>query len=394
MTACAILGWFASLVRGRMPKGLRDAGAYGVGYSAQMLAYLLFVTDRYPNADPTAMLAGVERPPEHPVRLVGDAHDLRRSRAHRLLPHPARAAAPHLARALGGRGRARRDRELVRDARARDAGRARCTASCRASCATGCTCTRSSTSPRTRSPASRGAPGSYPLDLELPAPGRQNRWKTGFRIVLVIPAAIVNGALAWGLFVAGVLTWFAALVKGAAPWGLRNLMAYALRYDAQVNAYGFLLTDAYPHASPLEGAAAPQRTRSTTRRERENRGARGAARRPRGGLGGRRVPALAVVGALVAPAAARRGAPAVLRGAAARGGVVRALHDARLGARRARAARRLRPLRVARRAVHARVGGRADRHGDAARDDRLRARLDLAAAVRLRRASGGSAGIT
>ena len=34
-------------------------------------------------------------------------------------------------------------------------------------------------------------------------------------------------------------------------------MAYALRYDAQVNAYALLLTDVYPHASPLEGAAAP-----------------------------------------------------------------------------------------------------------------------------------------
>ncbi|MGZ4403311.1 MAG: DUF4389 domain-containing protein, partial [Gaiellaceae bacterium] len=54
--ATAFLGWFAALARGRMPKGLRDAGAYSVGYSAQMLAYLLLVTDRYPNADPTAML--------------------------------------------------------------------------------------------------------------------------------------------------------------------------------------------------------------------------------------------------------------------------------------------------------------------------------------------------
>jgi len=35
---------------------------------------------------------------------------------------------------------------------------------------------------------------------------------------------------------------------------LRNLSAYALRYGAQVNAYIYLLTDAYPHASPLEGA--------------------------------------------------------------------------------------------------------------------------------------------
>ena len=66
-----MLGWFASLARGRMPKGLRDAGAYGVGYNAQALAYLLLVTDRYPNADPTAMLEGVERPPR--IRCISSA---------------------------------------------------------------------------------------------------------------------------------------------------------------------------------------------------------------------------------------------------------------------------------------------------------------------------------
>jgi hypothetical protein len=36
-------------------------------------------------------------------------------------------------------------------------------------------------------------------------------------------------------------------------------MAYALRYGAQLNAYAFLVTDAYPHASPLEGAVEEQR---------------------------------------------------------------------------------------------------------------------------------------
>ncbi|HVP75703.1 MAG TPA: DUF4389 domain-containing protein [Gaiellaceae bacterium] len=254
-TACAFLGWFACLVRGRMPKGLRDAGAYGVGYGAQVLAYLLFVTGRYPNADPTAMLAGVERPPEHPVRLVGEAHDLRRSRVtvfFRLLlalPHVVWLALWAVAAILAavanwfvtlvrGTPAAALHGFLSRFVRYRLHVYAFLSLAANPF------------------PAFGGRAGSYPLDLELPEPGRQNRWKTGFRIVLVIPAAIVNGALEWGLFVAAVLTWFAALVKGTAPWGLRNLMAYALRYDAQVNAYGLLLTDVYPNASPLEGAAA------------------------------------------------------------------------------------------------------------------------------------------
>ena len=89
-----VLGWFASMARGEMPKGLRDAGAYSVGYTAQMLAYLLLVTDRYPNADPTAMLADVPRPPQHVVHLVGDADDLRFSRVTVFFRLP--LAIPHL----------------------------------------------------------------------------------------------------------------------------------------------------------------------------------------------------------------------------------------------------------------------------------------------------------
>src|SRR5689334_2428152 len=77
---CAFLGWFAILVTGRMPSGLRDAGVYGLGYGGQVRAYTLLLTDRYPNSDPTAMLETVARPAVHPVRLVGEAHDLRRSR--------------------------------------------------------------------------------------------------------------------------------------------------------------------------------------------------------------------------------------------------------------------------------------------------------------------------
>jgi hypothetical protein len=103
-----------------------------------------------------------------------------------------------------------------------------------------------------------GDPGRYPLDLELPGPEPQSRWKTGFRVFLAVPALLVNGALGWGLIVAAFLTWFVALVTGAAPWGLRNFSAYALRYSSQVNAFTLMITQAYPHASPLEGAAPEQ----------------------------------------------------------------------------------------------------------------------------------------
>ena len=250
---CAVLGWFASLVRGRMPKGLRDAGAYSIGYSAQAAAYVLLVTDRYPNADPTEMLVAVtDRPPRHPVRVVGDPYDLRRSRLtvfFRLL-----LALPHLIWVvLWGIVAlfAAIAQWFVTLFRGRPAGGLHSFLAAYV---------------RYRLhvyaflmlvanpfPGFTGAAGTYPLDLEVGGPERQNRWKTGFRIVLAIPAILVNAALGGALFASAVLTWFYALFKGAAPWGLRNLSAYALRYDAQTQAYLVLLTDSYPHASPLEG---------------------------------------------------------------------------------------------------------------------------------------------
>jgi hypothetical protein len=253
----AFLGWFASLARGRMPKGLRDAGAYGLGYGTQSLAYFLLVTDRYPSADPTALLADVERPPQHPVYIVGDAEDLRRSRLtvfFRLLlaiPHLLWLALWTLAAILLG---------IVNwfatlfTGTAPDAFHRFFSRYVRYSLHVNAFLYLAANP----FPGFVGEPGSYPLDLVLPGPQPQNRWITGFRIVLVIPAWLVNAALGWALIVAAVLTWFVALIRGTAPWGLRNLMVYALRYGAQVNAYLYLVTDAYPHASPLEGAPAKQ----------------------------------------------------------------------------------------------------------------------------------------
>jgi Domain of unknown function (DUF4389) len=254
---CAVLGWFASLARGRMPKGLRDAGAYAIGYTAQASAYFLLVTDRYPNADPTEMLLAVtDRPPRHPIRVVGDPYDLRRSRLtvfFRLLlsiPHLIwltlwgilailTAIAQWFVTLFRGRPTAGLHRFLARYVRYRLHVYAYLMLV------------------GNPFPGFTGAAGTYPLDLEVGGPERQKRWKTGFRIFLAIPAILVNAALSSALFASAVLTWFYALVKGSAPWGLRNLSAYTLRYDAQTQAYLLLLTDAYPHASPLEGEDTP-----------------------------------------------------------------------------------------------------------------------------------------
>jgi hypothetical protein len=57
-----IFGWFASLVLGRMPEGLRNLGAYALRYSAQTLAYLYLLTDRYPYSGPWEFAARAPEP--------------------------------------------------------------------------------------------------------------------------------------------------------------------------------------------------------------------------------------------------------------------------------------------------------------------------------------------
>lgn len=89
----------------------------------------------------------------------------------------------------------------------------------------------------------------YPVDLAIAPPARQNRWKTGFRLILALPAALVNQVLSYLGLVIGVFAWFACLVTGAMPRGLQDLSTWILRFGAQTNAYAFLLTGRYPSFS-------------------------------------------------------------------------------------------------------------------------------------------------
>jgi hypothetical protein len=246
----AFLGWFACLARGRMPQGLRDLAAYAIGYLAQVSGYVLLVTDRYPNSDPAVYeAANVYR--ADPIRLSAD-DDLRRSRLtvfFRLL-----LAIPHFVwLLLWG------------------------IAVFFALIANWFATLFRGTSPRglhnfltsyaryqvhlfafvqlvgNPFPGFTGRAGSYPIEVEIDPPQRQNRWITGFRAFLAIPAFLVSSALGTAALVAAFLTWFYALVRGTAPRGLRNLGAFELRYYAQVLGYVYLLTDRYPYSGPSAG---------------------------------------------------------------------------------------------------------------------------------------------
>jgi hypothetical protein len=258
---CAFLTWFAALARRRAPRGLRDLIAYSISYAAQASGYLLLVTDRYPTADPAQAEPYAELPP-HPVRLVVD-DPLERSRLtvfFRLL-----LAIPHLiwltlwgiaslfvvvvawfAALVTGRVPAPLHRFLA--------------AYMRYGIHVGAYLTLVGR----RFPGFVGREGSYGVDLQIDAPGRQSRWVTLFRLFLALPAALVSGALGGALFVCAFLSWWYSVVTGRAPEGLRNLGAVCLRYAAQVDTYVFLLTSRYPFASPLLRRPEPPETGAET----------------------------------------------------------------------------------------------------------------------------------
>lgn len=251
--ACGFLGWFVSLARGRMANGLRDLSAYGLGYGAQAAAFGLMLTDCYPSADPRAVGPEWSLSP-HPVRLVVD-DDGRRSRLTVLfrlllaLPHlvwlalwtlaaiPA-AIANWVVALVGGRSAEPLHRFL--------GAYVRYTAHVSAFLFL----------VANPFPGFTGEPG-YPVDVTIGAAEQQIRWVTLFRLFLVVPALIVSGALSGALAVVGLLGWFAALATGRMPDGLRNLGAVCVRYLAQTNAYGFIVTDRYPYASPALDVPAP-----------------------------------------------------------------------------------------------------------------------------------------
>jgi hypothetical protein len=94
-------------------------------------------------------------------------------------------------------------------------------------------------------PGFGGQPG-YPIEIEVDPPQPQNRWTVGFRIFLAIPAFIIAGIFGYLNRILAFFSWFVALFLGRVPEGLRNVAAFALRFEQQTAGYTLLLTGRYP----------------------------------------------------------------------------------------------------------------------------------------------------
>jgi hypothetical protein len=251
----SLLAWFACLALGRIPQGFRDVLVYGLRYVAQVDGYLFMLTDRYPDSRPGTAPSG-QTFPTHPIdlRLEDDGRRSRLTvffRGLLVFPHLVWlvlwSIAVLVAAIVGwfitlftGRLPDRLHRffsAYLRYALHLSAffylvGNP--------------------------FPGFMGRAGSYPVDLELPTRERQNRWITGFRFILALPALLVSSALGGLLLVVAILGWFASLVTGRMPAGLQRMGAFVLRYNAQVHGYLLLLTDRYPYSGPWVNLAAPE----------------------------------------------------------------------------------------------------------------------------------------
>lgn len=255
LIVAAFLGWFVCLTLGRIPRGLRDLVAWGVSYAAQVSAYLLVLTGRYPSLDPLTAIGPVPTR-DDPVQI--ETRDgLRRSRLTVFFRLP--LAVPHLVwLALWG------------------------IAVFFAVIANWFATLFTATSPRglhrfisayvryqlhvmaylylvgNPFPGFVGEAGSYPVELRIAERARQNRWTVFFRLLLAVPAFMLASAYGSLIFVVAVFGWFASLFTGRMPEGLRNAGAQALRYMSQAYGYLYLATGAYPYSGPcLAPAPAP-----------------------------------------------------------------------------------------------------------------------------------------
>ncbi len=244
----ALLAWFAALAQERMPRGLRDAITYALSYSAQVDAYLFLLTDRYPDSDPQRALADLSAREADPIQLeLGEG--LERSRAtvfFRLIlaiPHLIwlglwsilvffAAIANWLATLVNGQSPDALHSFLAAYVRYQTHVYAYLSLIAEPF------------------PGFLGQAGSYPVEASIAGPRPQNPWKSAFRLILGVPAILLDGAYGGLLFVVALLGWFACLANGRMPLGLRNAGALALRYAAQAHGYLLLLTDTYPYSGP------------------------------------------------------------------------------------------------------------------------------------------------
>lgn len=88
--------------------------------------------------------------------------------------------------------------------------------------------------------------GGYPVDIAVAPAGPLNRLAVLFRIILIIPAALLSIVVGVVLYALVIVAWFTGVFAGSVPEGIYRTVAGATQYSARYSAYYFLVTPTYP----------------------------------------------------------------------------------------------------------------------------------------------------
>ncbi|HSZ12769.1 MAG TPA: DUF4389 domain-containing protein [Solirubrobacteraceae bacterium] len=100
---------------------------------------------------------------------------------------------------------------------------------------------------------------TYPVTFEVDYVERRSRLTVLFRLILVIPLAIVLYVFGILAYIVIVIAWFAIVITGRFPRPLYDFVASFTRMLARVTAYAALLCDPYPPFGGGGGGAYPVR---------------------------------------------------------------------------------------------------------------------------------------
>lgn len=87
---------------------------------------------------------------------------------------------------------------------------------------------------------------TYPITFEVPWVERHSRLTTFFRLLLAIPWMLVGFFYFLVAYITVVIAWFVLVFTASYPPGLYRFHSGVLRFGSRINAWFYLLTDAWP----------------------------------------------------------------------------------------------------------------------------------------------------
>jgi hypothetical protein len=221
----SFFAWFVAVIRGRVPRGMRDLMVYCLGYAAQLSAYLFLVTDRYPYSGPDAYLGQGESAAEPPAEPEWVIETIRPEGELTLLT-------------------------LVTYENGEFAGRraVRLPSATVAGLEAGQPAPEAAFGVRVPAPAAEPLPEpeQHPVSLTMSDELRRSRLLTFFRLPLSIPHVV--WLLLWAIvaMVVAVLAWLCALAIGRTPRPFHRFLARFIRYGTHLTAFLYMVGNPFP----------------------------------------------------------------------------------------------------------------------------------------------------